>query len=146
LSSKAFTHLFTVSLASRIFYSSHRLHMKVDTSRNYHNINTISPKVSYTQVALFNLLLVDLLMIVTLQNFMLMVTHRIGHDQCLSGPHLLCGVLFITSPLKDNFDVDRAPLFHGLLFPRSMLMFLLSIKEKNLPNGRILWLLNILSN
>jgi hypothetical protein len=40
MSSRVFTHLFRVSLASRIFYSSQRLHMEVNTSRNYHNINT----------------------------------------------------------------------------------------------------------
>jgi hypothetical protein len=39
MSSRVFTHLFRVSLASRIFYSSQRLHMEVNTSCNYQNIN-----------------------------------------------------------------------------------------------------------
>jgi hypothetical protein len=39
MSSRVFTHFFKVSLASRIFYSSQRLHMEVNTSHNYHNIN-----------------------------------------------------------------------------------------------------------
>jgi hypothetical protein len=39
MSSRVFTHLFRVSLASGIFYSSQRLHMEVNTSHNYHNIN-----------------------------------------------------------------------------------------------------------
>ena len=39
MSYRVFTHLFRVSLASGIFYSSQRLHMEVNTSHNYHNIN-----------------------------------------------------------------------------------------------------------
>jgi len=39
MSSRVFTPLFRVSLASEIFYSSQRLHMEVNTSHNYHNIN-----------------------------------------------------------------------------------------------------------
>jgi hypothetical protein len=39
LCSRVSTHMFRVSLASRIFYSSQRLHMEVNTSCNYHNIN-----------------------------------------------------------------------------------------------------------
>jgi hypothetical protein len=46
LSSRVFTHLFRVSLASRIFYSSQRLHMEVNTSCNYHNINQIKIVIS----------------------------------------------------------------------------------------------------
>jgi hypothetical protein len=42
MSSRVFTHLFRVSLASEIFYSSQRLHIEVNTSHNYHNINTPS--------------------------------------------------------------------------------------------------------
>jgi hypothetical protein len=40
MSSMVFTHMFRVSLASKIFYSSQRLNMEVNTSHNYHNINT----------------------------------------------------------------------------------------------------------
>jgi hypothetical protein len=39
MSSRVFTHLFRVSLASGIFYSSQTLHMEVNSSRSYHNIN-----------------------------------------------------------------------------------------------------------
>jgi hypothetical protein len=39
MSSRVFTHLFRVSLASGIFSSSQRLQMEVNTSRSYHNIN-----------------------------------------------------------------------------------------------------------
>jgi hypothetical protein len=41
MSSRVFTHLFRVSLAYGIFYSSQRLHMEVNTSRIYHNINIV---------------------------------------------------------------------------------------------------------
>jgi hypothetical protein len=40
MSFRVFTHLFRVSLAFRIFYASQRLHIEVNTSRGYHNINT----------------------------------------------------------------------------------------------------------
>jgi hypothetical protein len=40
LSFRVSTHMFRVSLAFGIFYSSQRLHMEVNTSRNYCNINT----------------------------------------------------------------------------------------------------------
>jgi hypothetical protein len=39
MSSRVFTHLFRVSLAFRTFYSSQRLHMEVNTSHSYHNLN-----------------------------------------------------------------------------------------------------------
>jgi hypothetical protein len=42
MSSRVFIHLLRVSLVYGIFYSSQRLHMEVNTSRNYHNINTSS--------------------------------------------------------------------------------------------------------
>jgi hypothetical protein len=48
MSSRVFTHLFRVSLSFRIFYSSQRLHMEVNTSHNYHNIN--NPDVSQHRV------------------------------------------------------------------------------------------------
>jgi hypothetical protein len=44
MSSRVFTHLFRVYLASGTFYSSQRLHMEVNTSRNYHNINNFTQK------------------------------------------------------------------------------------------------------
>jgi hypothetical protein len=40
MSSRVFAHLFRVSLAFEILYSSQRLHMEVNTSRIYHNINS----------------------------------------------------------------------------------------------------------
>jgi hypothetical protein len=51
MSSRVFTHLFRVSLASGIVYSSQRLHMEVNTFRSYHNINTQDPiRCANTQV------------------------------------------------------------------------------------------------
>jgi hypothetical protein len=46
MSSMVFTHPFRVSLAFGIFYSSQSLHMEVNTSLNYHNINKKLRKVS----------------------------------------------------------------------------------------------------
>jgi hypothetical protein len=40
MSSRVFTHLFRVFLAYRILYSSQKLHMEVNTSHGYHNINS----------------------------------------------------------------------------------------------------------